>query len=219
VSARAIPARIGGVDPMPDGSGVPGGYAPEPPSRPPSLRAAVGLLLVALVLGSVAYPAAVTGFAALVSPNAVTGVLPPGPNETARASELIGANITNDSLFWLRPSPSDWVAASGSGTTPYGPTDPALVNSTNQYIQQYALGNTTVPLDLVSYSDSGLDPDVTTEAALIQIPRVAHFTNLTEAFLMQFVESRVQKPIFGFLGPEYVNVVGLDIDLLQYLGK
>jgi K+-transporting ATPase ATPase C chain len=197
---------------------IPGGYAPEPPTRRPSVRAAVGLLAVCLLLGCVAYPAAVTGFADVVSPSPATGDVWNGPNATTQASELIGQNISNSSLFWLRPSPSDWVAASGSGTTPYGPTDPELVNSTNQYIQEYGLTNTSVPLNLVSPSESGLDPDLTPEAALAQIPRIAFYTNLTQQFLTTFVEQHIQKPVFGFLGPEYVNVIELDIALIHLRG-
>lgn len=200
-------------------AGSPGSYAPEPPYRGPSARAAVGLLLVALVLTGVAYPLAVTGFATVVTPHTATGSVVLAPNGTAIASSLIGENISSPGLFWLRPSLTDWQATTSSGETPYGPTDPALVNLTEQYIAQYGLTTTTAPLDLVSPSESGIDPYLTPEAVLVQVPRVAQASNLTEAFLTSFVNAHVQPPLLGFLGPAYVNVIQLDIDLEHAEGR
>lgn len=200
-------------------SSGPGSYAPEPPYRPPSIRATLGLLLVAVLLAGVAYPFAVTGFAQLVTPHTANGSLVDAPNGTAIASSLIGENISSPSLFWLRPSLTDWSATLSSGEAPYGPTDPALVNQTEQYIAQYGLTNSTAPLDLISPSASGIDADLTPEAVLVQIPRVALATNLSESFLMGFVDQHIQAPLLGFLGPSYVNVIQLDIDLLAAEGR
>ncbi len=197
--------------------GAPGGTAPEPPYRGPSVRAALGLLLVAVVLGGVAYPAAVAGFAALVSPSPDTGAPPGTGDPSAYASELLGQNISNASLFWLRPSLLDWQATMGSGEAPLGPTDPTLVNATLAYLAAYGLNATTAPLDLVSPSASGVDPDVSAAGALIQIPRVAAASGLSQATLTTFVEERIHPPLFGFLGPSYVNVIELDRALLALL--
>lgn len=195
------------------------GLAPEPPYRPPSVRALVGLLLLAILLGGVAYPAAVTGFAEAVTPQTAGGSLLYSANGTVIGSELIGQNITNTSLFWLRPSLQDYSATLGSGEDPYGPTDPNLLNLTRHYLAADGLNaSTTVPLVLVAPSESGLDPALTPDAVLVQIPRVAHFTHLSSAFLLSFVQAHIQAPIAGFIGPAYVNVITLDVDLLQVLG-
>ena len=187
--------------------------------RPPSWRSLIGFLAITVVLTGVAYPAAVTGFAQALVPGTADGSLLHAANGTVIGSELIGQNITNASLFWLRPSFQDFSATLGSGESPYGPSDPQLVNLTQYYIGQYSLNNTTVPLVLVSPSESGLDPDLTPEAVLVQIPRVAFHSHLSPTFLLELVERHIQSPILGFLGPSYVNVIQLDIDLIAAEGR
>lgn len=214
VPADLAPAEAGAASP---GSA---GLSPEPPYRGPSLRAIVGLLMVIALLGGLGYTAAVTEFAQAVVPASANGSLLYAPNGTAIASSLIGQNISNASLFWLRPSLTDWQVTSGSGESPFGPTDPALQAAINASIAAYGLGNTSasVPLDLVTPSESGIDPDISEAAALVQVPRIAQATHLTEAFLTEFVEARVVGPVLGFLGPAYVNVIELDIALLHVPG-
>ncbi len=193
------------------------GLAPEPPYRPPSARATAGLLLAVLLLGSLGYTGAIAGFAHLLGPIAPAGT-PIAPGSASQiASELLGQNISNDSLFWLRPSVTDWSALSTSGSTAYGPTDPALLNATRAAIARFGLGNATVPLDLVSPSASGLDPDLTPGAVLVQVPRVAAATHLTDAALVGLVDAHTQGPALGLFGPTYVNVLVLDLALLEAL--
>ena len=208
-------AVVGASEPLSSSAGL----APDPPYRAPSLRSLLGLLALVVLLGGFVYPAAVTAFAQAVQPAAANGSLLYDANGTAIGSSLIGQNISSPSLFWLRPSLTDYEATTGSGESPYGPTDPALANLTWYYIREYDLNGTTVPLALVAPSESGIDPDVTPEAALVQIPRVAFFTNLSTSFLTGLVERHVQSPILGFLGPSYVNVIELDLDLLKALGR
>ncbi|HTT35510.1 MAG TPA: potassium-transporting ATPase subunit C [Thermoplasmata archaeon] len=210
--AAAAPAGTS-REPPPSGFGA---VAPEPPFRPPSARAIVGTLAVAVLLAGVVYPVVVTGFADAVAWG-TTGSTS-GQNATEIASGLIGQNITNASLFWLRPSLNDWAVTVGSGESPPGPTDPALVNLTRAYLAEYGNNTTAVPLDLVSPSASGLDPDLTPAAVLVQVPRVAAHTNLSQAFLLGFVQSHIRPPLFGFLGPSYVDVISLDLDLLALRG-
>lgn len=195
------------------------GTAPEPPYRAPSLRAPLVLLALVVLLAGGAYTAAVGGFAGVVGPIAPAGTPVAGGNASAIASQLIGQNISNASLFWLRPSLTDWAAATGSGESPFGPTDPALRNATVGYMALYGLANTTVPIDLVSPSESGIDPDLSPAAALAQVPRVAAATGLGQAYLLGFVQSHVQMPPLGFVGPPYVNVIDLDLALLAVLGR
>ena len=209
---RPAPQAWTPADGSDDGSA---GLAPDLPYRPPSLRSLLGLLALAILLGGVAYPAAVTGFAQAVTPQTAAGSLLVSANGTVIGSSLIGQNITNTSLFWLRPSFQDYSATLGSGESPYGPTDPNLLNLTRYYLDLYGINATTVPLVLVAPSESGLDPALTPDAVLVQVPRVAYYTHLTTAFLVSFVEAHIHPPVFGVIGPSYVNVITLDIDLLH----
>ena len=205
------------TDPSPRETGS-YGTAPEPPFRPPSLRATVGLLAVAILLGSFALPLVVNGFAAVVDTSPPTGAVAGGPDANDVASALIGQKISNASLFWLRPSLTDFAVTFGSGESPYGPTDPALVNATRAYAAAYGLGNVSAPIDLVTPSASGLDPDLTPGAATIQIPRIANATHLSQAFLLNFVMNHLHLPFLGLVGPTFVNVIELDRDLLAIVG-
>lgn len=179
--------------------------APEPPFHAPSVRGPVVFLAILVLVSAVIFPGAVTLVADVVSP-----VTPQS------LSTLLGENVSNPALFWPRPSQIDWQAFSGAGgETPYGPVDPALRNATLQYIQEYGLGNVTVPLDLVSPSFSGLDPDLYPDAALVQLPRVAHFSNVSVPVLWGLVNASTTTPAYGLAGPTYVNVITLDELLLQ----
>jgi potassium-transporting ATPase KdpC subunit len=191
--------------------------ADPPPFQAPPLRVVIGFLVFAIVVSGVVYPLVVDGIERGTGAIGPTGNFVPGGDPTQLASGLIGQNITNESLFWLRPSLTDYNTTLSSGEEPYGPTDPNLVNLTRYYIGLYGLNNTSVPLDLVGNSESGLDPDLSPAAALVQVPRVAAHTNLTEAFLTQFVTAHITQPVLGFIGPQYVDVVTLDLDLLKVL--
>ncbi|MDE1821326.1 MAG: potassium-transporting ATPase subunit C [Euryarchaeota archaeon] len=178
---------------------------PEPTFHGPSVRAPLLFLVVLLLVSSLIYPGIVT-----VVADAFTPVSP-----TQVAME-IGQNISNPELFWLRPSQIDWQGFNASGgDTPYGPVDPGLNTTTQHYIQQYGYGNATVPLDLVSPSYSGLDPDLYPDAALVQIPRIAHFSHIPVASLFYLVNTTMTTPPAGFVGPSYVNVLSLDQAMFQ----
>jgi potassium-transporting ATPase KdpC subunit len=195
---RELSAALGGEE-------RPGtGLAKDPPFRWPSARpVVVGIVLLTLVSG-VAYPYVFSLVAETLTPSTADG-----------GNITLGQNITNPKLFWLRPSIIDYQPYSGAGLEiPYGPVDPLLYNQTLLYIQEYGLQNVSVPLNLVSPSASGLDPAVTPEAALVQIPRVAHFSNLTQSALLRLVDAAIISPEAGFIGPAYVDIVSLDLTLL-----
>jgi potassium-transporting ATPase KdpC subunit len=207
---------------------------PEPPGRAPSpLRASLAfLLLLALVTGFVV-PQAVVAFAHDVAPGSAGGSLLRFPNGTAYGSSDLGENFTNPALFWPRPSMIDYQAFVGNGTgagneVPPGPTDPALLNETAYYVAYYCtetranltvhcLENASVPIDLLTPSTSGLDPDITPAAALVQIPRIAFYTGLPQEFLRVLVNEQTISPYAGVFGPAYVNVLTLDQALLRSL--
>jgi potassium-transporting ATPase KdpC subunit len=192
--------------------------AEPPPFQAPGVRVVLGFLVFAVLVSGVVYPLVVDGIERGTGAFGPTGNFVPGGDPAQLATGLIGENITNASLFWLRPSLTDYNTTLGSGEAPYGPTDPNLVNLTKYYIGVYGLNNTTAPLDLVGNPESGFDPDLSPAAVLVQIPRVAAHTNLTESFLTGFVSSHITQPWFGVLGPQYVDVITLDEDLLHVVG-
>ncbi len=206
----------------------------EGADRPPSaLRASLPLLLVLGLLAGFVYPTGITGFAHLVTPGTASGSLLKDPNGTPYGLAGLGENITNPAMFWLRPSLIDDQAFESNGTgagdeVPPGPTDPALVNETDAALASYCnetvgaisidcFANLSVPIDLLTPSASGLDPDLTPAAALVQIPRVAFYSGLSEEFLRDLVNERTVTPALGLFGPAYVNIVELDVALLPYL--
>ena len=201
---RELPADLSGPVEA-EGTGL----AADPPFRWPSGRALATSLVLLVVLTGAVYPLVFTELTYAVTPATATG-----------GNITLGQNLTDPALFWLRPSLIDWQPYSGAGSeVPYGPVDPALVNATKAYIAEYGLQNVTVPLDLVAPSESGLDPDLLPGAVLVQIPRVAHFSGLTQGGLLALVDASVIQPTAGFVGPSYVNVIALDQTLLGIEGR
>ncbi|MCI4360119.1 MAG: potassium-transporting ATPase subunit C [Thermoplasmata archaeon] len=175
----------------------PKALAPEPPVVWPPFRAVAIFLVLMILVSGVLYPGAIRIAADLVAPNASDG-----------STISLGQNITDPALFWLRPSLIDYAAFSGAGSeVPFGPTNPALVNQTEAYLQQYGLANVSVPANLVTPSESGLDPDIYPAAALLQIPRIAFYGNMSQLDLTALVERFIIQPQLGIFGPAYVDVI------------
>ncbi len=186
------------------------------------VRAAVVVVALTVVFVGLGYPALVTGVADLISPGSAGGSLLHATNGTVVGSSLVGQNFSRPYLFWDRPSMNDYNTTLGYETPP-GPTDPALralLNETIAYMQKYGnfTVNASIPLLLVSPSYSGVDPYLTPEAVLVQIPRVANATGESIANVTAFVNSYITPPLFGFIGPAYVNVVNLDYALVAWTG-
>lgn len=187
------------------------------------MRAAVFFVALSLLMSGFAYPVFVTEVAQVIDPGAANGSLLYYPNGTIAGSALIAQNTSAPYLFWERPSLTDYNMTLGADT-PYGPSDPALAawfNETIAYMDEY--GNFTVnaslPLWYVSPSASGVDPDLTPEAVLVQVPRVAENTNLSIANLTTLVNEHITNPYLPFVGVAYVNVLELDLALLPLIGK
>jgi potassium-transporting ATPase KdpC subunit len=185
-------------------------------------RAAAVFLVLTLLVSAFAYPLVVTGIAQLIDPSAADGSLL-YQNGTLVGSSLIAQNTDAPYLFWERPSLSDYNTTMGM-ITPYGPTDPALAmwfNETLAYMREYGnfTVNATLPIWFVSPSSSTIDPDLTPEAVLVQVPRVAHATNLSFDALTNFVNAHIENPPIPYLGVAYVDVLQLDLDLLPLIGK
>ncbi|MFZ2997492.1 potassium-transporting ATPase subunit KdpC [Sphingobium sp.] len=179
-----------------------------------TLRPALMLaLLFALLLG-IAYPLAITGIGQALFPHQANGSLIMDKGK-AVGSELIGQGFSDPRYFFSRPSAAgkgyDGLASSGSN---FGPTSRALIDRTQADIAKFRQTSpgSPVPSDLVMASASGLDPDISPEAAFYQVERVAKARNIPAANVRALVERTIQQPL---LGERHVNVVDLNRRLDQ----
>lgn len=180
------------------------------------LLPATRLLVVMTVLVGVAYPAAVTVVAQVAFPSQANGSLIVVDGKTV-GSSLIGQAFNDPRYFWGRPSAagSDGYDARASGGSNLGPTSQALIDRITADVDRLraANGGGPVPVDLVTTSASGLDPDISPAAAEYQVARVAAARNMSEADVRAAVARRTQQPLLGFLGEPRVNVLLLNLDL------
>lgn len=182
------------------------------------LRPSLVLLAVFTALTGLAYPLAVTGAARVLFPREASGsVVVRGGRPVGSA--LIGQAFTEPRWFWGRPSATAPVPYDGraSGGSNLGPTNPALLAAVKARVAALRAadpGNDVpVPVDLVTASGSGLDPDLSPAGALYQVRRVARARGLPEAEVRALVEARIERPALPLLGPPYVNVLELNLAL------
>lgn len=191
------------------------------------LRPAILMIVIMTVITGLAYPMAITGIAQMVFPHQANGSLIQR-NGKVIGSALIGQNFASDKYFHGRPSattetdpkdPSKTIpvpyAADNSTGSNLGPTAKALVDRVKGDAATLAAQNpgTPVPVDLVTSSASGLDPDITPAGALFQVPRVAKARGLAEERVRQLVQSRITDRLAGVLGEPHVNVLELNLAL------
>jgi K+-transporting ATPase ATPase C chain len=190
------------------------------------------MLLVMTVITGLAYPLAMTGIAELVFPHEADGSLVEHDGRII-GSSLIGQSFVGENYFHGRPSatvdtdpkdatktiPSPYNAQNSAGSNA-GPTSKALLDRVRGDTDKLAKENPSspVPVDMVTTSASGLDPDITPAAALFQIPRVAKARHLTEDRLRQLVDEHTEGRLFGVIGEPHINVLGLNM-ALDALGK
>ena len=177
---------------------------------------AFALLLVMTLITGVAYPALVTGIAQLVFPSQANGSMIVANGQTV-GSSLIGQTFSEPEYFWGRPSAAgaDGYDASGSAGSQLGPTDQRLIDRITAEVDRLreANGDGPVPVDLVTTSASGLDPDISPAAAEYQVARVAAARGLSEADVRAVVARHTEQPLLGFLGRPRVNVLLTNLDL------
>jgi K+-transporting ATPase ATPase C chain len=180
-------------------------------------RIAVLALLALTLLTGVIYPLLITGIAQVAFPFQANGSLV-RPRGRIAGSRLIGQAFTDPKYFWSRPSattPFPYNAASSSGSN-LGPTNPELVAKVRDRVtalRPNQSGDNPIPVDLVTSSASGLDPDLSPAAALYQVPRVARARGLPEAQVYQLVLHHIEDRQFGILGEPRVNVLLLNLSL------
>jgi K+-transporting ATPase ATPase C chain len=182
------------------------------------IRPALMALLIFTVLVGLLYPLVVTGIAQLVFPHQANGSLIVVNGKTV-GSSLIGQQFTDPKYFWGRLSatgPYPYNAAVSSGSN-LGPTNPALLDEARARIAALKAADPTnsqpIPVDLVTSSGSGLDPDISVAAALYQIPRVARLRGLSQSAVRALVDKYTQGRTLGFLGEPRVNVLQLNLGL------
>ncbi|MGD0751055.1 MAG: potassium-transporting ATPase subunit KdpC [Anaerolineales bacterium] len=182
------------------------------------IRPALMALLIFTVLTGLLYPLVVTGIAQLAFPHQANGSLIIVNGKTV-GSTMIGQQFTDPKYFWGRLSatgPYPYNAASSSGSN-LGPTNPALLDEVKARIAALKAadpGNTQlIPVDLVTSSGSGLDPNISVAAALYQLPRIARLRGLSESAVRTLVDQYTQGRTLGFLGEPRVNVLQLNLAL------
>lgn len=182
------------------------------------LRNAVMLLLLMTVITGVLYPLVATGLAQLVFPRQANGSLIVKDGKPV-GSVLIGQSFTDPKYFWGRPSATTPQADNGlnSGGSNLGPTNPALTDAVKQRIAALRAvdpGNTApVPVDLVTASGSGLDPEISPAAAQYQLARVAKARGLSSPQVQALVSEYTRGRQLGVLGEPRVNVLQLNLAL------
>ncbi len=182
------------------------------------LRPAIVVLLLLTVLVGLVYPAIVTGTAQALMPQQANGSLITAGGKTV-GSALIGQPFDAPKYFWGRlsaTSPYPYNAAASSGSN-LGPSNPALVDEVKARIDALHAadpGNAApIPVDRVTSSGSGLDPDISIAAALYQVHRVAQARGLDEAVVRQLVDQNTTRRVLGILGEPRVNVLKLNLAL------
>jgi K+-transporting ATPase ATPase C chain len=182
------------------------------------LRQAAILLILLAVLTGLLYPLAITGVAWIFFPRQAQGSLIVA-NGKVLGSALIGQPFESPQYFWSRPSatqPFPYNAAASGGSN-LGPGNPALLQAVRARVNALHAadpGNhSAVPVDLVTASASGLDPDISVAAARYQAGRVAAARNLSVEQVYQLIDAHTEDPQFGFLGEPRVNVLGLNLAL------
>jgi len=181
------------------------------------IKPAILLFLIFTIICGGIYPAVVTGVAYAVFPKQAKGSYITDKSGKEIGSTLIGQPFADPKYFWPRPSAATDFGynAMGSGGSNSGPTNPDYLKTVGDRVK--ALRDTgvsgAIPADLVQASASGLDPHVTPESALLQVPRVAKARGVSEDVVIKAVAQATEGRQLGFLGEPRVNVLTLNLTL------
>jgi K+-transporting ATPase ATPase C chain len=180
------------------------------------IRPALVLFLLFTLLTGVVYPVVITGIAQAAFGAAASGSIV-SRNGKPIGSSLIGQNFSDPGYFWGRPSataPQPYAGTASTGSN-LGPLNPALIDGIKGRIQALRAadpGNhAPIPVDLVTASGSGLDPEESIAAALYQVPRVARVRGLKDTDVRRLIDARAQGRLWGLFGEPRVNVLALNL--------
>jgi K+-transporting ATPase ATPase C chain len=182
------------------------------------IRPAVSVFVLLTLVTGVVYPLAVTGVAKAAFPEQAAGSLIVENGKTV-GSSLIGQNFADPKFFWGRPSATTPMAynGQGSGGSNLGPLNPALVDAVKGRVDALRAadpGNkAAVPVDLVTTSASGLDPEISVAAAEYQVPRIARLRHLAPEAVEGIVARHVRGRLLGVFGEPRVNVLDMNLEL------
>jgi len=181
-----------------------------------NLLISICFTLATTLLFGIIYPLVVTGLAQVLFPKQANGELIRKDGQLV-GSHLIGQPFTAAGYFYSRPSAAGTAGydATASGGSNLGPTNKALIDRVNARVQQLqpTNPNVTVPVDLVTTSGSGLDPDISPASAEYQVSRVASERGMSEQDVRAVVSKHTKGRQLGFLGERRVNVLDLNLDL------
>jgi K+-transporting ATPase ATPase C chain len=184
------------------------------------IRPAVSLFVLLTAVTGVLYPLAVTGVAKLAFPNQAAGSLVTKDGR-AVGSTLVGQNFGDPKHFWGRPSATSPMVynAANSGGSNLGPSNPALVDAIKGRVAALQAADPTntarVPIDLVTASASGIDPEISVAGARYQVARVARARGVPPDVIEALVARHTIERLFGLLGEPRVNVLELNLELDQ----
>lgn len=159
----------------------------------------------------------------MMFPKQANGSLIHDNDGTVIGSKLIGQLFNEPEFFHGRVSSIDY-QADGSGSPNYAPSHPELLERVTKFVEEWKANNpdvpiSDVPIDLMTNSGSGLDPDISPEAARAQIPRISRLTGIETKQLENLVEEQTSQRTLGFLGEPSINVLQLNIELQRFLSK
>lgn len=183
-----------------------------------TLRPAFSVFVLLTLVTGLAYPLLVTGLAQLLFPSTANGSIVTIDGK-AVGSSLIGQSFTSPEYFWGRPSATSPMVNNGlaSGGSNLGSNNPALLDAVKGRIAALRAadpGNTlAVPVDLVTASGSGLDPEISLAAAQYQAARIARARSLPLAQVQALIDAKAQRPWLGVIGEPRVNVLALNLAL------
>ncbi|HDR7352535.1 K(+)-transporting ATPase subunit C [Bacillus wiedmannii] len=174
-----------------------------------------------LVLCGLVYPLIVTGIAQAVMKDNADGSLIYNDKNEVIGSTLIGQNFTDPRYFHGRVSSIEY-KAEASGSNNYAPSNPDLEKRVEKSIEEWKKQNPTVPvtevpIDLVTNSGSGLDPDISPQAASVQVDRISKLTKIPKETLGQLIKDQTEGAALGLFGENRVNVLKLNLELQKLL--
>jgi K+-transporting ATPase ATPase C chain len=180
------------------------------------LRPAIVSIAIFTLLTGILYPLVITGISQVIFPRQANGSLIE-QNGQVVGSTLIGQSFDDPRYFWGRLSATSlypYNAAASTGSN-LGPTNPALTDEVSARIEALKAAdptnNSSIPVDLVTSSGSGLDPNISVASALYQVPRIAKARGLSEEVIRTLVDSYTEERQFGVLGEPRINVLELNL--------